>query len=195
MYGGEEGFSLGLSVWDIPDLHSGIRKVVYGQAEQAAAARASLRVALGRVQEFAETFGTAQALQHVDEFAGWIVPAAAFGSAAFKSSDWKDEEEWRIVVLQPRKGVAPGLRREPVKFRLSDRGIVPYITLPLVAGNGQNAGQLPVTEVYLGPTSDVDVKANGLTRLLEENGYSARTTTIRASRGTVAGAEGKILDW
>lgn len=61
-------------------------------------------------------------------------------------------------------------------------GIVPYVVVPLTASEGPYQGQLPITEVYHGPSEYGDAAGPVLTRLLEEHGYAAQKTTVKAAR-------------
>jgi hypothetical protein len=199
-YAGNGGFSLGFGTREIPDRHMGCRQVLYKPDKQRETVNVVLAVYIQTLNECVLTYGRDETERLLPRLASAIVGSLAFQSVIIKEGKWEAEEEWRLVVWQPRPSVmAPTIARFPVNFRPSSRDrlphVVPYIELDLRAEDGDLEGKLPIREVYVGPSSDVNLTVNGLTRVLHEYGYHSGTTSIRCSRLASQENAGHTLVW
>jgi hypothetical protein len=84
----------------------------------------------------------------------------------FKASAFREEREWRLITFpQDEKADA-----ELTLFRVSRRGLVPYVEIPL----DYEDGLLPLTQVYVGPTQDADTGVNAAALFLKHQGYDGQ---------------------
>ncbi len=195
-YAHTQGFSVGLNISDIPDNHMGLRKVIYQPDEQASVIAQVINVYRGAAAECMSQFGQKVARACIPAFASWLLSSLLFHSIAFKSMDSESEQEWRIVFMKPRAGVSTAtVPRHDLLFRVTERGIVPYLELPLLADSGAYEGRLPIGQIFVGKAEDIDLTINGLVRLLRDRGYNSSSTSIHPSTQALPGADGKHLQW
>ncbi len=95
-----------------------------------------------------------------------LVSLLATEFAAFKHPAFSEEQEWRLMKLQP--------GTSEMCFRGGRLGVVPYIELEPVPGES-----LPIKKIVQGPTAD-RVSATSIRMLLDRCGYSK--VTIEPSR-------------
>lgn len=84
----------------------------------------------------------------------------------FKHWGFRDEDEWRFVVQQPKL-------TDAVRFRSNGNLIVPYVEL-----GSDEPSALPLVEVMVGPGRHPALTAQSLRQFLDRNGYSEVEITI-----------------
>jgi hypothetical protein len=99
-------------------------------------------------------------------------------AAYCKNHGFHEEREWRIALLiewSLELTEPPALSKRP-EFRVSDRGIIPYYTLPFQA----NA----ITDIRLGPKNYACENAEALRSFLRTNGYDVGSIKIAPAEAT-----------
>ncbi len=77
----------------------------------------------------------------------------------FKNDDFKEEQEFRIVIL-------PDRPFECVNFRVSDNGLVPYLIIKAI-------DKLPLKSIRIGPRNNRIMMMEGISFLLQSKGYNS----------------------
>ncbi|HIF6627103.1 DUF2971 domain-containing protein [Serratia marcescens] len=81
----------------------------------------------------------------------------------FKHDSFKEESEYRIIIQ-------PKINSAPVKFRVNQHGLIPYLEVKAKKDNAFN-GLLPLKNVKIGPCKNRAFMMQGLKFLLNQNGY------------------------
>ncbi|HEI8721956.1 TPA: DUF2971 domain-containing protein [Serratia marcescens] len=81
----------------------------------------------------------------------------------FKNDSFKEEDEYRVVIYPDEKFCG-------VKFRVNDKGLVPYIELKARKMDFYQI-KLPIKKVIIGPCDNYDYLKRGVRLLLDNNGY------------------------
>ena len=98
-------------------------------------------------------------LSLIDTFATHAFSALLMDVIACKSSNYKDEDEWRIIKVCDRKEVNMRL-----SFRVSDHIVRPYIEVPINPHS--------VLEIITGPKLEKTLNSQALSSALERFGYT-----------------------
>ena len=77
----------------------------------------------------------------------------------FKNDGFKEEQEFRMVIL-------PDRPFEGVNFRVSNNGLVPYLIL-------EAKEKLPLKSIRIGPRSNRSMMMEGISFLLQNKGYTS----------------------
>ncbi|UTL86305.1 DUF2971 domain-containing protein [Serratia marcescens] len=81
----------------------------------------------------------------------------------FKHDSFKEESEYRIVIQ-------PNIKAAPVKFRVNQHGLIPYLEVKARQDNAFD-GRLPLESVKIGPCKNRAFMKQGIEFLLNYNGY------------------------
>lgn len=95
---------------------------------------------------------------------------------SFKHSSFKQEREWRLVVMQPLDF------KQPEKFRSSDMMLIPYIEHSLLS-----RGVLQVEKIVVGPTAHPSAAAHAVERFLKSWAREERPFQIQCERVKLSG--------
>ncbi|MCU6676699.1 MULTISPECIES: DUF2971 domain-containing protein [Leclercia] len=77
----------------------------------------------------------------------------------FKNDGFKEEQEFRMVIL-------PDRPFEGVNFRVNDNGLVPYLIV-------KSKDKLPLKSIRIGPRSNRSMMMEGIAFLLQSKGYNS----------------------
>ncbi len=174
------GFALGLDTSRFkfePNVE--MERVVYDAAEQAATFEDLVTVA-------GMSISTVRGVDLNDPDVTWKLTAAGTGAvrgcvavaaSVFKSPAFRDEAEWRVIVVSGNSAHVPYPRRtaDALIRRVGGRD-VSYFEVPL------RPGKLPLVSIDLGPGLDFATEAPRVRQLLDENGYDAGAIAVRPSR-------------
>lgn len=166
-----------------------LRRVVYDDPTQ----RAWLRDLLSPVCEAVHGEWTEEAIRlGADAFTEKITPlitgairkaAGSVGanfydcSFSFKHSKFREEAEWRLVLLAPTDPtLRPDIPRPEV--RPGANGLLPYLA-PQIAHD--NDGNGPIAEVIVGPSRHPTLAAKAAVRLLQSVGYEDGESMVKPS--------------
>ncbi|MFC1489722.1 DUF2971 domain-containing protein [Candidatus Latescibacterota bacterium] len=87
----------------------------------------------------------------------------------FKHSTWKEEKEWRILYIKPKRTLSPIAPPYPTKYRVSKNGeLISYIEMNF----GNDFLRLPIKELIIGPGC-ADNSKETLEGFLSQNNYSS----------------------
>jgi hypothetical protein len=139
------GYCLGFYVPELPMRRSFMFHVVYDETDS---------TLVKGVQDVAKI---------IEEYPNDPLPfeVACILASGIKHPDFKDENEWRIVIHNPPV--------EAMNFRQAPNNIIPYINL----GWDQIVGKSPLREVFCGPTIRCDDELKQAIRwMLKKYGYS-----------------------
>lgn len=64
----------------------------------------------------------------------------------FKSPHWRSEKEWRLIIVTDH--MSPAM---PLKHRIGQMGIIPYLEIPIRREFGADNQKLPVDKIIIGP--------------------------------------------
>ncbi|TPV33642.1 DUF2971 domain-containing protein [Pantoea anthophila] len=81
----------------------------------------------------------------------------------FKHESFREESEYRIIIQ-------PDVNSAPVKFRVNQHGLIPYLEVKASTDNATN-GRLPLKSVKIGPCKNRAFMKQGIEFLLHYNGY------------------------
>jgi hypothetical protein len=112
--------------------------------------------------------------QFVNRLAAQFAPALA----SMKHVTFKEEQEWRLIRMQAGLS-APGRDQSslPVRFRVADGNLVPYVALRWTPDSGQLVDS--IAEVRYGPVSNPKLTEKSLLDLL--SGYDCGGTKVSGS--------------
>lgn len=99
-----------------------------------------------------------------------------FYSPFLKSSNFKDEEEYRFV-FKYNNGEKRTEFPEEINFREREGIIIPYIKLQL----SKNKDKLPVKSILVGAKNNCDLAVTGTKYFLKQNGYSCEDVDVKRS--------------
>ncbi|MED1204215.1 DUF2971 domain-containing protein [Heyndrickxia acidicola] len=91
-----------------------------------------------------------------------------------KNSSFSEEEEWRIVATNFNEIDIKDIKY-PLKFRVRNNIIVPYITLPF-----DDSTKLPIKRVVIGPSDTSEFTEESIRYYLKTNGYND-TEVVRSA--------------
>jgi hypothetical protein len=83
---------------------------------------------------------------------------------SFKAAGFAEEREWRLVRWLPSES-----EKKEVKFRTSERFVIPYIELNLA--DSRLRGKLPITKIVQGPRVEPEAGLSSLDLLAQKYGY------------------------
>jgi hypothetical protein len=106
----------------------------------------------------------------------WLLRQAAALTPRMKHSAFESEHEWRYVIapLGPQDPRHPG---EAAEFRCTERGILPYVAIPLHPPEKKN--EMPLKAVIVGPARDQERRVEGARLLLRK--YDFDPDIVKAS--------------
>jgi hypothetical protein len=87
---------------------------------------------------------------------------SANSSLQLKHPGFREEKEWRLFKLAPKKN-NPGA----VRFRITPIGLVPYDEIDFRKDDRSNC----ISEVVIGPTQEPSLSSDSISQLLRQNGY------------------------
>jgi hypothetical protein len=142
-----------------------LRRVLYDPDEQ--------RDLIDRV--VARTFSAAASINHLNT-AVYLAHSLFYGVASavipqIKAPVFREEREWRLVCCAT----------SGFDLRLSHRGIVPFILCKLGSLNEAAQWVLPIEELYVGPSHQVDLNHLAFRELLRASGISVGSATVKTS--------------
>jgi hypothetical protein len=98
-------------------------------------------------------------------------------SFSFKNWGFREESEWRLVLLAPtHESLRPDVPRPEVRPRRD--GLVPYLA-PELANDDE--GNRPIAEVIVGPARHPTLAAKAAVRLLQSVGYKEAEAMVKPS--------------
>ena len=148
--------------------------VVYEPEEQHAVAAGIMNDLLDLADECEdpESMSTLSRIGH-GAFQSLILPLLSF-----KNPVWREEREWRMVVLEQQLGRADHVTE---KFRPCSLGIAPYIEVAPLDYAGPFTGRFNIRGVTVGPTPHPDLARAAVEELLLSRGYGANFTPVTNS--------------
>ena len=170
-YGGRKGYAIGidfedLSVMSFPIVeHSWFVKVEYNKSTQDTVISTAINevfALLRRAEKNNQRISKEWARLYFDVIVAEL-------SIYFKHPAFKDEAEWRMVLVQPTDGVS---------YRPTNRGLVPYLNIAFPLG-GQP--RVPIKSVRLGPGADPMKEGIEVKRFMAQHEHDAISVTYAAA--------------
>lgn len=96
------------------------------------------------------------------DFAQVLVMACSVYAMFFKKEEFKDENEYRIVISNI------GKKKTPVLFREKDGFLLPYVEVKI----DEDGERLPISQITVGPKNSIDLAINGMEVYLIAKGYN-----------------------
>jgi len=164
------GYALGLAKFDLPDdaprdadAALTLVKCQYDADAFRESVRATLKRVVGATEQFISTGATCERDMREIFRRGvmFLLLHAVTDIPRLKHAAFREEAEWRLVVV-------PGQKESPItKFRPSNRGLVPYVDIPLAPAERP----LELGTTYVGPTQDPGSAEETLRAWLAQAGY------------------------
>jgi hypothetical protein len=147
-----------------------LRRVVYDPERQNALIAGLLDRALALLKSV--DAGRAEAIEIVLEY---LADHLAELVASFKQPAFREDQEWRLVLVADTTYPDEGLAR--VRFRTAGGHIVPYVSLDVSPAGGLASS--PIAEVICGPLERADLSARAIQLLLKKR--SVTSARVRPS--------------
>jgi hypothetical protein len=161
-YGGAGlGYALGFETSDLARLAGGqfaqqLFPVQYDKDVQQATARGMTDASLVTIAEFPQT-DRSQWLAAVERSASALGILAQWFAYRIKHPAFSAEREWRLLYQSPSVPPDPediALAEDlPRHFRLSTRGPIPYVEIPITKSDDLGVRGMPLSHVRIGPTA------------------------------------------
>ena len=87
-------------------------------------------------------------------------------AAQYKDDAFHEEKEWRIVYIVPSIDII-----NEIKFKTSNRVIVPYLEIDVSSSAGPFGNRLPIKSIFQGPQSHPEIGKYSLSLLLKQLKY------------------------
>ncbi len=164
------GFSLGFDASMITGKHINrygnyysLIKVIYNRSTQRKYLEDVIARCISELISLAKIAPDNQIPELVFEFCRVLDTGISTLAVQFKDPAFHEENEWRIVYIQPSIDII-----DDIKFRYSNRLIIPYIELDLSAPVGSSNSRLPITKIFQGPQSHPEIGKYSLSLLLKQ---------------------------
>lgn len=167
------GFSIGFNATLITNEHIkrysnyGLVKVIYDRSTQHKYLKYVIVSCMSELISLAKLATTDQIPKLIFEFCGVLDAGISTYAAQYKDAAFHEENEWRIVYIKPSIDII-----DDIKFRYSNRLIIPYVELDLSAPVDSPGGRLPITAMFQGPQSHPEIGKYSLSLLLKQLKYN-----------------------
>lgn len=181
---GGGGYSLGLDSKALAALDPAVVgeldffQVIYDRYEQRIAVYRFVEVAINVIDLYFEHHPDKPRIEILNLAGECLAQLAQWFSARVKDAAFEQEREWRLIYRHKldRNEVAS----YPREFRSTDRGLIPYVRLPLGDLHKKLRGEVfPLEEVKIGPTAREDLAARALSYLLKDSGFDITASSSK----------------
>ena len=167
-YGRSSGFALGFRV---ADLRHSVDKVLYTEPEQVQRVHSIVSSALAILRDEDVVNGDPDDPSNDDiaDAGGEVAQVLLSAVTSFKAPDFAEEREWRLVCQPYHAADSEKINsvHKIVRFRSSERGLVPYVELAPVPP----VKTLPIDSIRFGPTQNPELARSATRLLLDANGF------------------------
>lgn len=163
------GFSIGFDAPMITNEHIkrysnyGLVKVIYDRPTQRTYLEYVIVSCMSELISLAKLAMTDQIPELVFEFCRALDAGISTYAAQYKDEAFHEENEWRIVYIRPSIDII-----SEIKFKHSNRIIIPYVELDLTASEVSFGCRLPITSIFQGPQSHPEIGKYSLSLLLKQ---------------------------